>query len=58
MKEEGLFQTEKIVLNDRFDITLDYFLTKVSIPHIFISERLKKSIEGEGFNWVEHSGGI
>jgi hypothetical protein len=44
LKENKLFQSEKIFLNASFDDKLDYFLTKVSMSNIFISERLKESL--------------
>jgi len=57
MKEEGpLFQTEQIVFNNRFNQQLDYFSCKVSLPDIFISDRLKKSLIREnvtGLNIIQ-----
>jgi hypothetical protein len=47
-KDDRLFQVDKIVLNNAFDGSLDYFLTKVSIPDIFVSSRLRDAITKEG----------
>jgi hypothetical protein len=45
LKDNSSFQVEKLVLNDNFLGGLDFFLTKVTDPQIFVSERLKKALE-------------
>ena len=44
-KDSDIFRTEKVVFDYSFDENLDYFIPLVTIPHIFISERLKLAIE-------------
>lgn len=44
-KDIDIFQTDKVVFNRLFNKNLDYFISIVSIPTIFISERLKAAIE-------------
>lgn len=52
-KNEDVFQIENLFLNENFDRKLDYFISRVSIPDVFISERLRDAIRIEGLTGLE-----
>ncbi len=53
LKDVSSFQVEKLVLTNKFITGLDFFLTKITDPQIFVSERLKKAFEDANVTGVK-----
>jgi hypothetical protein len=53
LKDVSSFQVEKLVLTNKFITGLDFFLSKITDPQIFVSERLKKAFEDANVTGVK-----